>query len=133
MRPDLDMKDKKAVREYILERCAVWADADGGCWTWEGTTTKDGYGQFTARGKSGYYAHREMFKAHGLTIPDGRDWTLDHLCQRKSCVRPEHLAVCTRDENTRRARNAAWVRFMTENRAALNVMKKLDGTVIETV
>jgi hypothetical protein len=37
----------------------------------------------------------------------------------------------TPEENTRRARNAFWKAFMEENRAALNVLKRIGGSVIE--
>ncbi|GGT84103.1 hypothetical protein GCM10010244_06050 [Streptomyces coeruleorubidus] len=131
MKEPLNLADKAAVISYLSARSVIWPDSEGGCWTWEQYRERDGYGRFTAEGKP-RYVHREGFKAaSGRRIPDG--WTIDHLCQNKACWNPDHLSVVTREENTRRARNAYWVCFMKENRAALNVVRKLDGSVIESV
>ena len=37
-----------------------------------------------------------------MVIP--KDMTIDHLCLNKKCVKPSHLEVVTRAENSRRAR-----------------------------
>jgi hypothetical protein len=44
--------------------------------------------------------HRQMYLAHGFTIPDGHD--LDHLCRNRACVNPMHLEPVTRSVNLRR-------------------------------
>ncbi|MEU9175168.1 HNH endonuclease [Streptomyces sp. NPDC048420] len=125
----MKLTDKAAVISYLSARSVIWPDCEGGCWEWMSYRERDGYGRFTAEGKP-RYVHGEGFKAaSGRRIPDGL--TLDHLCQIKACWNPDHLSVVTRAENTRRARNAYWVRFMKENRAALNVVCKLGGSVIE--
>jgi len=90
--------------------------------------TPDGYGRFTAGGKQDY-VHREALKASGGYIPEGM--TVDHWCLNRACWNPSHLDVVSREENTRRARNAYWARFLMGNRAALNVSQKLSGSVIE--
>ncbi|MEU6667591.1 HNH endonuclease signature motif containing protein [Streptomyces sp. NPDC046727] len=130
VKPVFDMADKAAVLAYLRSRSLMWPDSEGGCWEWMACRTPDGYGQFTASGRR-YYVHREAFKASGRRIPDG--WTIDHLCQNKACYNPDHLTAVTREENTRRARNAYWVAFMKDNRAALNVARKLGGSVFEPV
>ncbi|MCX4400641.1 HNH endonuclease [Streptomyces sp. NBC_01764] len=128
MKPFLDMADKAAVLAYLRSRSLIWPEVEGRCFEWMAYRTPDGYGQFTAGGKR-FYVHREAFKASGRRIPDGS--TVDHLCQNKACWNPDHLSVATREENTRRARNAFWVAFMKENRSALNVVRKLGGSVVE--
>ncbi|MDX2891940.1 HNH endonuclease signature motif containing protein [Streptomyces scabiei] len=130
MKEPLKLADKVAVISYLRARSVIWPASEGGCWTWEQYREQDGYGRFFAEGKP-RYVHREGFIASGGWIPEG--WTVDHLCGNPPCWNPAHLDVVSREENTRRARNARWVRFMRENHAALNVARKLGGSVIEPV
>ncbi len=81
---------------------AYIVDPVTGCWVWQRSKDKDGYGRAHANGR-GYRAHRvEYEKVHG-PIPDGMQ--IDHLCLNKSCVNPAHLEVVTTVENTRRRRS----------------------------
>ncbi|MEU7773669.1 HNH endonuclease [Micromonospora taraxaci] len=84
--------------------------SEGGCWVWTGARTNNGYGAVRHRGKV-EYVHRIMAAAHGMNI-DGR--TVDHLCFTTNCVRPSHLLVCSREENTRRQRSNAWRSVVAE-------------------
>ncbi|WP_406429838.1 HNH endonuclease [Streptomyces sp. NBC_01589] len=122
------MADKAAVIAYLRSRSIIWPASEGGCWEWVAYRTPDGYGRFTAHGKQ-HYVHQEAVKASGRRIPEGQ--SVDHLCQNKACCNPGHLAVVSREENSRRARNVYWVAFMKENRAALNVLRKLGGSVLD--
>lgn len=67
-----------------------------GCWIWIGYVDRDGYG------------HIDRTTAHGYTyrhirgpIQDGLE--LDHKCEVRCCVNPDHLEVVTRKENTQRS------------------------------
>ncbi|WP_157876569.1 HNH endonuclease [Streptomyces graminilatus] len=124
------MADKAAVISYLRARSVIWPESEGGCFEWVQYRERDGYGRFTAEGRP-RYVHREGFIASGGWIPKG--WTVDHLCGNPPCWNSAHLDAVSREENTRRARNARWVRFMRENHAALNVARKLDASVIESV
>ena len=76
-----------------------------GCWIWTGHIhRKDGYGRYRLPGmKWDKTAHRVVYELYtGVEIPS--DMTIDHLCLNKQCVRPDHLEVVTRAENSRRAR-----------------------------
>lgn len=67
----------------------------GRCWTWRAGTAANGYG--TLRDDSGrtVYAHRYAYlKEHG-SLPA----LLDHICHRRSCVRPSHLRPASRAQN----------------------------------
>jgi HNH endonuclease len=79
---------------------------DDGCWQWTGVVTAAGYGSFTLDDAT-YVAHRLVYTELRGPIPDGLD--LDHLCNVKTCVNPDHLEPVTRAENLRR-RNAARTR-----------------------
>lgn len=68
-------------------RSGIEADWETGCWIWTEQPNEDGYGQMHAGGH--WYAHR--FSYIWFFGGHGRRKTLDHLCNVKRCVRPDHL------------------------------------------
>ena len=65
----------------------------GACWVWVATRDKHGYGWFDGK------AHRASWElAHGA-IPPGI--CVLHKCDHPPCVRPEHLFLGTKADNTR--------------------------------
>ena len=81
------------------------------CWLWAGSIDHKGYGRFwTGSTPSNPVAklvgaHRWLFTQLRHNIPDGM--TLDHLCQNKNCVNPEHLEVVSMRVNILRGNNQA--------------------------
>ena len=73
----------------------VVTDAETGCWRWTGVRTHDGYGTLFEG-----YAHRVSYELFVGPIPEGLE--VDHLCNNRCCVNPEHLEPVTREENIRR-------------------------------
>lgn len=67
----------------------------GRCWLWTGQLNAKGYARL-----SGYSVHRTMYEIVVGKIPPGL--TIDHLCRVKNCVRPRHMEVVTREENSHR-------------------------------
>lgn len=67
------------------------------CWIWQGVIYR-GYGRMGIK-----RAHRVYFERLYGPVPDG--YELDHLCQVKACVNPDHLEVVTHTVNMRRARD----------------------------
>lgn len=60
----------------------------------------NGYAQFRySRHKNGY-GHRFAYEHHKGQIPAGRQ--IDHLCENKACVNPDHLEVVTPQVNIAR-------------------------------
>ena len=71
----------------------------GLCWIWTGFKNNSGYGQTSFKGKS-WRAHRLLYYLFKGPIANGM--TIDHLCQNKACVNPEHLQVVSSSENIAR-------------------------------
>lgn len=67
-----------------------------GCWIWEGTKTKLGYGQFRLNGVL-TSPHRVMYMLAYGSIPHGAE--IDHLCRVRNCVNPDHLRAVSHSEN----------------------------------
>ena len=76
----------------------VHIDEDG-CWLWLPSKFTNGYGQASYYGKR-RKAHRVVYMTLVGAIPEGL--TLDHLCEVKHCVNPEHLEPVTNLVNYRR-------------------------------
>lgn len=76
------------------------------CWLWTGQTMR-GYGQFGSQNENGQWqkgpAHRWLWKQVRGHIDD--DLVLDHQCENRSCVRPDHLEPATRVANTMRGKS----------------------------
>ena len=80
-----------------LER-HICVDALYGCWLWDGRRDRDGYG----RAPGSRLAHIAVYEE--LRGPIANELTLDHLCRRRNCCRPEHLEPVKRSEQERRKR-----------------------------
>lgn len=62
------------------------------CWIWIGSHVRSsgGYGRFTFKERL-LLAHRFSYEVFVGAIPQGMQ--IDHLCQRRECVNPDHLEV----------------------------------------
>jgi hypothetical protein len=76
----------------------------GGCWLWIGGVANNGYSKFWDEGHfiSGHRFSYEHFKG---PIPKGM--CIDHLCNIRNCVNPEHMIVATNAENILRSTGPA--------------------------
>lgn len=69
----------------------------GPCRIWQGSRTRDGYGNVRTGPSSWDYAHRIVLAATGRPVPRGK--VADHLCRRRACCAPAHLRVATYSQN----------------------------------
>lgn len=71
----------------------------GNCWLWTGSLT-NGYG-YVRVGKRKVQAYLVNYERWIGPRPDGM--LLDHLCRRRSCVRPDHVEPATYSQNAVRS------------------------------
>jgi len=107
----------------IQERFWSMVDASGDCWEWTGRIDDVGYGHFGARYKAPIRAHRYSYLLLVGDIP--KHMVIDHLCQNRPCVNPDHLEVVTRRENWLRG-TAPNARAFRQNRCR-NGHPKVEG------
>lgn len=77
------------------------AETEDGCWrSFHRPRKGDGYVMFKVDGAS-ILAHRFAYEVFVGEIEPGME--LDHLCNNRDCMNPEHLEQVTREENVKRA------------------------------
>jgi hypothetical protein len=70
-----------------------------GCWEWQQRSNVDRYGRVVIAGRK-VLAHRAVYSVLVGEIPDYL--VLDHLCEYRLCVNPDHLEPVTQKVNIRR-------------------------------
>jgi len=99
---DAGYKPPAPLWERILERITLHPS---GCWLWPKAKDKKGYGGIGTGSRlngtqRSQQVHRVAYEVFVGPIPEGM--TIDHTCETKLCVNPEHLEPVTNAENKRR-------------------------------
>lgn len=80
------------------ERARFWRYVEkrpDGCWIWTASRFTSGYGAFSLRGTT-RRAHRVLYVwTHGEHDQE----VLDHICENRACVNPDHLRPVSNREN----------------------------------
>lgn len=84
-----------------IDRFLRMVNKTNSCWIWTGYKNPKGYGKMTVNYKP-LMAHRWSYEYFIGEIPPGL--VIDHLCENKACVNPEHLQPVTNKENLNRGR-----------------------------
>lgn len=96
------LKTRPKVKKYSIEQ-RFWAKVnkgDGtGCWLWMGYLTDFGYGTFSPMHGGHILAHRWSYELAFGDIPEGL--CVLHRCDVPACIRPDHLWVGTKADNSR--------------------------------
>lgn len=92
------MFTNKQIRDMsLVERLSNFSEKkSNGCVEYSGTIESTGYGSLRFKGKR-YKAHRAAYIAHKGQIPKGLQ--VNHTCDNKKCINPDHLWVGTQKEN----------------------------------
>ena len=98
------MRTKRDIIDILLSHVVLVDD----CWVWTSSTRGKGYGRLTLPGNISASAHRKSYETFVGEIPNGLH--IDHLCNNKLCINPNHLEPVTAKENNYRAfqRNGGW-------------------------
>lgn len=83
-------------RQAIMDRVEI---RPNGCWRWKLGVDKDGYAQWSGAYKTmgTNRPNRVMYILTKGEIPNGLE--LDHICNIRRCVNPDHMQPLTRQEN----------------------------------
>jgi len=97
--PEMEEKIRKLTDEEA-EHFWEKVDKTDKCWLWTGATDKDGYGAFKVDGET-ERANRVSYVLAKGAIPAEK--LICHSCDNALCVKPDHLSICTSQENNEKA------------------------------
>lgn len=90
------MRERSLIRRF---RASYVVDGNG-CWVWTRVLNSRGYARICVNNKM-VLAHRWIWMRWNGEIPDGL--CVDHICENKRCVNPDHMQLLTPRDNILRS------------------------------
>lgn len=81
----------------FLTKGEIQPGMDSECWEFTGRGYRGAYPSINLKGQNPVYAHRYIFSSIKGEIPPGKQ--VNHCCNNKRCIRPDHLYCGTQAEN----------------------------------
>lgn len=85
--------------EYITSRVVI---SEAGCWEWQNSRDRLGYGQVSRISSGESLAHRLAWR---IFVGDPSGKMICHSCDNPPCCNPEHLFIGTQQQNLDDARS----------------------------
>ena len=123
------MPASRPLRERFEEKFTIGEPDE--CWEWKASLDRHGYGQINRGREDGkskvVRAHRISYELYVGPIPDGL--FLDHKCENRSCVNPNHLRPATNAQNLahrgKASNNTSGYKGVTYHKAAKKWMAQI--------
>lgn len=120
------MNIKHLKEEFPKWETKVRVNPYKGCWEWLGTLDRDGYANGSSiKAPNTKRAHRVVYRVLVGEIPS--DITLDHECEVRHCVNPEHLTPCTLEDNIKAGAERRRLRLWQGPMATQAQLRKAKG------
>lgn len=87
---------------------ASFCEAESGCWIWNKTLQRNGYGRFSVAKNKQRLAHRLAYEMFCGEIPEGMN--VCHTCDVRACVNPAHFFLGSQKDNIQDAKRKCRLR-----------------------
>ena len=90
------MTRKTTIYEQLIKYSTTIPET--ACIIWFGPENQKGYGRILVERKR-QNVHRVVYEMECGPIPNGM--VIDHICHERSCINPDHMRICTNNENVK--------------------------------
>lgn len=120
------------IKERFMKKVKV---VESGCWEWQGSRTRDGYGRSYYKGKQiGSHRLSVILFSNGIPLDTP---IVCHKCDNPCCCNPDHLFTGTTQDNVQDAFNKGrreYYKFKVRNQVGeANNFAKLTDDIVRTI